>query len=78
MSLKTVQSIIGRLVTDDEYRQEFLDDPLGTLVALREQGVDLTQGEVDALVRTDATLWTDAAQRLDRHLQRSSLRGTKP
>jgi hypothetical protein len=74
MSQKIVQSIIGRLVTDEEYRLEFLDDPLGTLNALRDQGVDLSRGEIDALVRTDRTLWIDAAERIDRHLQRSSLR----
>ena len=43
MSQKTVQSIIGRLVTDEEYRFRFLDDPLGTLNELRDQGVELTR-----------------------------------
>lgn len=74
MSQKTVQSIIGRLITDEEYRLEFLNDPLGILTELREQGVELTRGEIDALVRTDRTLWIDAAGRIDPHLQRSSLR----
>lgn len=74
MSQKTVQSIVGRLVTDEEYRLRFLNDPLGTLNDLRDQGVELTRGEIDALVRTDRAVWTDAAERIDRHLQRSSLR----
>lgn len=74
MSQKTVQSIIGRLVTDEEYRLRFLNDPLGTLNELRDQGVELTRGEIEALARTDRTLWIDAAERIDRRLQRSSLR----
>jgi hypothetical protein len=74
MSLKTVQLIVGRLVTDEEYRLTFLSDPVGTLTVLRNQGVELTSGEVEALIRTDQTLWTDAANRIDPHLQRSSLR----
>jgi hypothetical protein len=74
MSLKTVQLIVGRLVTDEEYRLTFLSDPIGTLTVLRNQGVELTAGEIEALMRTDHTLWTDAAQRIDPHLQRSSLR----
>ena len=64
--------IVGRLVTDEEYRLKFLSDPLRALTTLREQGVELTSAEVDALIRTDRTLWSDAAARIDPHLQRSS------
>ena len=74
MSHKTVQSIVGRLITDEEYRLRFLGDPLGTLNELRERGVELTRGEIEALARTDRTVWIDAAERIDRQLQRSSLR----
>lgn len=74
MSQKTVQSIIGRLITDEEYRLEFLNDPLGRLTELRDQGVELTRGEIDALVRIERSFWIDAAERIDPHLQRSSLR----
>ncbi len=74
MSLKTVQSIVGRLITDEDYRLKFLSDPMGALTVLRSQGVELTSAEIEALIRTDQTLWTDAARRIDPHLQRSSLR----
>ena len=73
MSLKTVQLIVGRLVTDEEYRLNFLRDPMHALTMLRDQGVELTAAEVDALIRTDRTLWNDAAARIDPDLQRSSL-----
>jgi len=69
-----VQLLIGRLITDEEYRLAFLSDPLVTLNALRDQGVELTRREIEALARTDRTLWTDAAERIDPHLQQSSLR----
>ena len=74
MSQKTVQAIIGRLVTDEEYRLRFLSDPPGTLTTLRDQGVELTRAEIAALIRTDRAFWTDAADRIDPHLQRSSLK----
>ena len=74
VSQKTVQLIIGRLVTDEEYRLRFLSDSPGTLTALRDQGVDLTRSEIEALARTDRTLWTDTAERIDAHLQRSNFR----
>jgi hypothetical protein len=72
MSLKTVQLLVGRLVTDEEYRLNFLSDPVRALTTLRDQGVELTAAEIDALIRTDRTLWCDAAARIDRDLQRSS------
>jgi hypothetical protein len=71
MSLKTVQLIVGRLVTDEAYRLHFLSDPDRALRALRDQGVELTAAEIDALIRTDRTLWSDAAARIDPDLQRS-------
>jgi hypothetical protein len=74
MSQKTVQLIVGRLLTDEEFRCRFLDDPLQTLTALRDQGFELTGGEIHALVRTDRALWPDAAARIDPQLQRVSLR----
>ena len=72
MSLRTVQLIVGRLVTDEEYRVTFLSDPIRALTALRDQGVELTSAELEALIRTDRTLWSDAAARIDPQLQRSS------
>ena len=74
MSQKTVQWLIGRLLTDEDYRAQFLGDPPATLVALRDQGFELTRAEVEALLRTDRSFWSEGADRLDEHLQRCSLR----
>jgi hypothetical protein len=74
MSQKTVQSIVGRLLTDEEFRSRFLYEPPEVLTALRDQGFELTAGEVAALLRTDRALWADAAARIDPQLQRVSLR----
>jgi hypothetical protein len=74
MSHKTVQLIIGKLITDEEYRARFLDDPRAFLLALRDQGLELTRSEIDALIRTDAALWPEVADRIDPDLQRSSMR----
>lgn len=74
MSQKTVQWLIGRLLTDEECRVRFLSDPLGTLVAIRDQGFELTRSEIQALVRTDRAVWTDTAERLDTHLKQCSLK----
>jgi hypothetical protein len=63
MSQKTIQLIIGQLLTDEEFRHHFLRDPVGTLFGLRDRGFELTVDEIDALVRSDRT--ADAAKRSD-------------
>lgn len=74
MSQKTVQAIVGRLLTDEEFRLDFLRHPQATLATMRDQGLELTAREIEALVRTDRTLWTDGAARIDPQLQRASFR----
>ena len=74
MSHKTVQLLVGRLLTDEEFRASFLDDPARSLASVVAQGFELTSAEVEALLRTDRSLWSDAAARIDPHLQKIRLR----
>jgi hypothetical protein len=74
MSHKTVQLVIGWLLTDDELRQRFLDRPRETLTELREYGYELTAAEFEALLLCEPTMWTSAAGQIHPHLQRVSLR----
>jgi hypothetical protein len=74
MSQKTVQSLIGQIVTDEELRQRFVRQPLETLTTLRDQGVELTASEIEALVDTDKQLWNATAARIHPRLQRCNLR----
>ncbi len=78
MSQKTVHLLIARLLTDEELRARFLDDPAGTLTSFRDQGFDLTVDEMDALIETDRDLWTYAAGRIHPRLQRCSFRPPLP
>jgi hypothetical protein len=74
MSQRTVERVVGRLITDEEFRVQFTRRPQQTLAALVEQGWELTAIEVDALVQTDTKLWSDSARRINPRLQRSSLK----
>ena len=76
MSQKTVQLVIGRLVTDEELRACFVERPRETLTELRDQGFELTEDEIDALTRSDATMWPAMARRIHPRLQRCSLRSS--
>ena len=74
MSQKTVQLLIGQIVTDEELRRRFVRQPLETLTALRDQGIELTASEIEALVDTDKHFWNSAAARIHPRLQRCCLR----
>lgn len=74
MSQRNVELLIGRLLTDEELRHRFSQAPFETLAALADQGWELTRGEIDALVETDAHLWGRVAAKLPSRLQRCSLR----
>jgi hypothetical protein len=78
MSQKHVELLIGRLLTDEELRRQFSNAPFETLVALSEEGWELTRGEIDAFVQTDVTLWSRVAAKLPSRIQRCSLRSTTP
>ncbi len=75
MSQKTVHLVIARLLTDEDLRLQFLKDAPATLNEFREQGFELTDGEVEALLPTDRKFWTAGARSLDPRLQRCSVRG---
>jgi hypothetical protein len=74
MSQKTVQLVMGRLLTDEDLRLRFVERPRETLSDLREQGYELTADEIDALVRSDPGMWPSMARRIHPRLQRCSLR----
>jgi len=76
MSQKTVQLVIGRLVTDEDLRARFVERPRETLGELRDQGFELTDDEIDALARSDTKMWPAIARRIHPRLQRCSMRSS--
>ena len=76
MSHRNVEQLIGRLLTDEELRREFLGAPAQVLEALIVHGWEFSRVEVEGLIRTDRKLWTSGAARVDKCLQRCSLKST--
>ena len=74
MAQRTIEMLIGRLITDEDFRCGFLADPESTLLELSDRGLELSRTEIAALVGTDPTLWARAAADLDPRLQKVSLR----
>jgi hypothetical protein len=71
---RSIEIVIGRLITDEEFRAAFLRDPRSTLQDAGRWGLTLSLTEVAALVATDRTLWDRIAVQLDSRLQKVSLR----
>jgi hypothetical protein len=70
---RIVEMLIGRLITDEQFRATFLTNPEPTLLGLCARGLELSRTEIAALVNTDPVLWTDAAELLDARLQKANL-----
>jgi hypothetical protein len=69
-----IETVIGRLITDEQFRGDFVANPERTLRDLCDRGVDLSRTEIAALIDTDPALWASAAEAIDPRLQKVSLR----
>jgi hypothetical protein len=74
MGQRSVEILIGRLVTDEELRRRFLAEPRETIRLAQQGGLALTATEVDALLASPVVLWEILAAALDRRLQKASLK----
>ncbi|MGE0812936.1 MAG: Os1348 family NHLP clan protein [Vicinamibacterales bacterium] len=73
MAHRSIEMLIGRLITDEQFRATFVAGPEATLLSLRELGLDLSPTEIAALVSTDPVVWARAADALDPRLQKATL-----
>ena len=73
MAQRSIEVLIGRLITDEAFRAAFLSNAADTLHGFIESGHELTDLEVAALCRTRHDLWTLVADQIDPRLQKASL-----
>jgi hypothetical protein len=71
---RSIEILIGRLVTDEAFRTAFRADAVATLIGFIESGYELTALEIAALRATPAEVWERAAGHVDPRLQKASLR----
>ena len=69
-----IEMLIGRRVTDEDFRRAFERDPRQVLSRAAEWGLALSEIEVSALLATDQALWERIALELDSRLQKASFR----
>jgi aryl-alcohol dehydrogenase-like predicted oxidoreductase len=83
MTQRSVEILIGKLLTDEELRESFRRDPQGALLQLRNQGLEFSSLELQALSALEPAEVSDLAEVIDPRLQKASLRrrymvGTPP
>jgi hypothetical protein len=66
--------VIGRLLTDEDFRETFLSNPHQALGELLERGTHLSLAEIAALVAIDSAFWVRVAEQIDPRLQKASLK----
>jgi hypothetical protein len=78
MSQKCVESVIGKLVTDEQFRRRFAEDPEGVLQELTACGLELSAVEMRALAGVDADAVARLADALDPRIQKADVCGGRP
>ena len=72
MAQRSIEILIGRLITDETFRSAFRKDTGTTLTGIIESGYELTTLEISALRATPAGLWERVAEQIDPRLQKIS------
>jgi len=75
MTQRSIEILIGRLLTNEALRLAFRNDATTALAEFVASGHDLTPVEVAALRATSTGAWEQVAEIIDPRLQRASLRG---
>jgi hypothetical protein len=76
MSQRNVERLIGRLLTDDALREQFLESPERAIASFVAEGWELTALEDAALAGLDPRSLSALASRVDPRIRKVSLRAT--
>ncbi len=72
MAQRSIEILIGRLITDEAFRCAFRGNAIATLARFVESGYELTPVEIAALRATPADVWERVAEHIDPRLQKVS------
>lgn len=71
MSQKAVENLLGRLLTDAEFRRRFFEEPAASC---RQEMLDVTSREIEAVLVVDEVEFEQFAKQLDPRIVRAAVR----
>jgi predicted DNA-binding protein (UPF0251 family) len=71
MAQKAVETLLGRLLTDEDFRRRFFDEPLAVC---RQEALEVTSRELEAILAVDEVRFAQFAKQLDARIVRATLR----
>ena len=74
MGQRSIEILVGRLITDEAFRTAFFRDAAATLRGFTDSGHELTSVEIAAPKATQAEVWAEVAEQIDPRLQKASLK----
>jgi cobalamin biosynthesis Mg chelatase CobN len=75
VSQRSVERLIGKLVTDEAFRRRFAEDSEAALREMAQDGLELNHCERHALKSLDAEVLEDLARAIDPRLQKTDIEG---
>jgi hypothetical protein len=73
MAQRSIEILIGRLITDEAFRSAFNHEPYATIGSFMLTGHTLTGVEIDAVTATPSEVWQVVAEHIDYRLQKARL-----
>lgn len=70
MSQRAVEGLLGRLITDKAFRHKFYEEPVASCA---QESLEVTQRELEALLRLDELHLEQFAKRLDPKIVRATV-----
>ena len=78
VSQRSIEILIGRLITDEAFRDAFVMNRPAALQGFQDQGYELTRVEVGAILAVSPEWWRDVAAEIDPRLQKANLALEQP
>lgn len=77
MAHRSVEVVVGRILTDEDVLERFVREPEKTLRELVARGLELTEVEIAGLAASAGCSWSALAESIDARIRKASFGPTR-